>query len=100
MILQKIDQTLTQDATVLWRTYRLKRLDSAVKTDVSVSYIIPSQTDYRIDDHRYLQSIAENAVCGFHEVGTAFVIMHLERFGKPGNLLEATRTRQLVAVLA
>ena len=59
----RIDQTLTQDATGTMSYLQFETIGiPRVKTEVSVSYIDHNtlQTDFRnMDDHRYLQSIAQ-----------------------------------------
>ena len=88
----RIDQTLTQDATGTMAYLQFEAMNmSAVKTELSVSYIDHNTTQLgfeNADDHRYLQSVAAkfgitlsrpgNGIC--HQV-------HLERFGKPGKTL-------------
>lgn len=88
----KIDQTLTQDATGTMAYLQFETIGiPRVKTDVSVSYIDHNtlQTDYRnMDDHRYLQSIAEKYGLWFSRSGNGICHqVHLERFGKPGATL-------------
>src|SRR5574344_3120847 len=88
----KIDQTLTQDATGTMAYLQFETIGiPRVKTDVSVSYIDHNtlQTDYRnMDDHRYLQSIAQKYGLWFSRAGNGICHqVHLERFGKPGKTL-------------
>lgn len=88
----KIDQTLTQDATGTMAYLQFETIGiPRVKTEVSVSYIDHNtlQTDYRnMDDHRYLQSIAQKYGLWFSRAGNGICHqVHLERFGKPGKTL-------------
>ena len=88
----KIDQTLTQDATGTMAYLQFETIDiPRVKTDLSVSYVDHNtlQTDFRnMDDHRYLQSIAEKYGLWFSRSGNGICHqVHLERFGKPGATL-------------
>ena len=59
----RIDQTLTQDATGTMTYLQFETIGvPRVKTELSVSYVDHNtlQTDFKnMDDHRYLQSIAE-----------------------------------------
>lgn len=88
----KIDQTLTQDATGTMAYLQFETIGiPRVKTEVSVSYIDHNtlQTDFRnMDDHRYLQSIAQKYGLWFSRAGNGICHqVHLERFGKPGKTL-------------
>ncbi len=88
----KIDQTLTQDATGTMAYLQFETIGiPRVKTEVSVSYIDHNtlQTDFRnMDDHFYLQSIAQKYGLWFSRAGNGICHqVHLERFGKPGKTL-------------
>lgn len=88
----KIDQTLTQDATGTMAYLQFETIGiPRVKTEVSVSYIDHNtlQTDFRnMDDHRYLQSIANKYGIWFSRPGNGICHqVHLERFGVPGKTL-------------
>ncbi len=88
----RIDQTLTQDATGTMAYLQFETIGiPRVKTEVSVSYIDHNtlQTDYKnMDDHRYLQSVAEKYGLYFSRAGNGICHqVHLERFGKPGKTL-------------
>ncbi|ULQ60150.1 aconitate hydratase [Brucepastera parasyntrophica] len=88
----RMDQTLTQDATgtMAYLQFETIGLDR-VKTELSVSYIDHNtlQVDFRnMDDHRYLQSIAERYGLWFSRAGNGICHqVHLERFGVPGKTL-------------
>ena len=88
----RIDQTLTQDATGTMTYLQFETIGvPRVKTEVSVSYVDHNtlQTDFKnMDDHRYLQSIAEKYGLYFSRPGNGICHqVHLERFGKPGKTL-------------
>lgn len=88
----KIDQTLTQDATGTMAYLQFETIGiDRVKTELSVSYIDHNtlQEDYKnMDDHRYLQSIAERYGLFFSRAGNGICHqVHLERFGVPGKTL-------------
>ncbi|MBO7485323.1 MAG: aconitate hydratase [Spirochaetaceae bacterium] len=88
----RIDQTLTQDATGTMSYLQFETIGiPRVKTEVSVSYIDHNtlQTDFRnMDDHRYLQSIAQKYGIWFSRPGNGICHqVHLEHFGKPGKTL-------------
>ncbi len=88
----RIDSTLTQDATgtlayLQFEAFELPR----VRTDISVSYVDHNtlQTDNRnMDDHLYLQSVANKYGIYFSKAGNGICHqVHLERFAKPGQTL-------------
>ena len=88
----RIDQTLTQDATGTMTYLQFETIGvPRVKTEVSVSYVDHNtlQTDFKnMDDHRYLQSVAEKYGLYFSRPGNGICHqVHLERFGKPGKTL-------------
>ena len=88
----RIDQTLTQDATGTMTYLQFETIGvPRVKTELSVSYVDHNtlQTDFKnMDDHRYLQSIAEKYGLYFSRPGNGICHqVHLERFGKPGKTL-------------
>ena len=88
----KIDQTLTQDATGTMAYLEFEAMEiPSVKTELSVSYVDHNtlQTDFRnMDDHKYLQSIAEKYGLYFSRPGNGICHqLHLERFAQPGKTL-------------
>lgn len=88
----RIDQTLTQDATGTMAYLQFETIGiDRVKTELSVSYIDHNtlQEDYKnMDDHRYLQSLANRYGLWFSRAGNGICHqVHLERFGKPGKTL-------------
>ena len=88
----RIDQTLTQDATGTMTYLQFETIGvPRVKTEVSVSYVDHNtlQTDFKnMDDHRYLQSVAEKYGLYFSRPGNGICHqVHLEHFGKPGKTL-------------
>ena len=88
----KIDQTLTQDATGTMTYLEFEAMEiPSVKTELSVSYVDHNtlQTDFRnMDDHKYLQSIAEKYGLYFSRPGNGICHqLHLERFAQPGKTL-------------
>jgi aconitate hydratase len=88
----KIDQTLTQDATGTMVYLQFEAMGMArVKTELSVSYVDHNmlQNDYRnMDDHRYLQSVAQKYGLYFSRPGNGICHqVHLERFAVPGKIL-------------
>ena len=88
----KIDSTLTQDATGTLAYLQFEAFElPKVKTDISVSYVDHNtlQTDNRnMDDHIYLQSVADKYGIYFSKAGNGICHQgHLERFAKPGQTL-------------
>ncbi len=88
----RIDQTLTQDATGTLAYLEFEAMGlSAVKTELSVSYIDHNtlQTGFEnADDHRFLQSAAQKYGIFFSRAGNGICHqVHLERFSKPGKTL-------------
>jgi len=87
-----IDQTLTQDATGTMVYLQFEAMDiPRVRTELSVSYVDHNtlQTDFRnMDDHRYLQTVAQKKGVYFSRPGNGICHqVHLERFGAPGKTL-------------
>lgn len=88
----KIDQTLTQDATGTMAYLQLEAMHiDKVKTELSVSYVDHNtlQTGFEnMDDHNYLQSVADKYGVIFSKCGNGICHqLHLERFDKPGKTL-------------
>ena len=88
----KIDQTLTQDATGTMTYLQFETIGiPRVRTELSVSYVDHNtlQTDFKnMDDHRYLQSVAQKYGLYFSRPGNGICHqVHLECFGKPGKTL-------------
>lgn len=88
----KIDQTLTQDATGTMAYLQLEAMKiDKVKTELSVSYVDHNtlQTGFEnMDDHRYLQSVADKYGIVFSRCGNGICHqVHLERFSKPTKTL-------------
>ena len=85
----KIDTTLTQDATGTLAYLQFEAIGlNKVQTDLSVSYVDHNtlQTNSRnMDDHQYLQSVAQKYGIYFSRPGNGICHqVHLERFAKPG----------------
>ena len=74
----RIDQTLTQDATGTMAYLQFEAMGvPKVKTELSVSYIDHNTIQIgfeNADDHRYLQSMAQNFGVVLSRAETAFVI--------------------------
>ena len=88
----RIDQTLTQDATGTMAYLQLEAMKiDKVKTELSVSYVDHNtlQTGFEnMDDHRYLQSVADKYGIVFSRCGNGICHqVHLERFAKPTKTL-------------
>jgi aconitate hydratase len=88
----RIDQTLTQDATGTMAYLQFEAMGvPKVKTELSVSYIDHNTIQIgfeNADDHRYLQSMAQNFGVVLSRAGNGICHqVHLERFGKPGKTL-------------
>lgn len=88
----KIDQTLTQDATGTMAYLQLEAMKiDKVRTELSVSYVDHNtlQTGFEnMDDHNYLQSVADKYGVIFSKCGNGICHqLHLERFDKPGKTL-------------
>ncbi len=87
-----IDQTLTQDATGTMAYLEFESMGvPRVRTAVSVSYVDHNllQSDFKnADDHRFLQSVAQNYGIIFSPPGNGICHqVHLERFAAPGKTL-------------
>jgi len=87
-----VDQTLTQDATGTLVMLEFEALGiSRVKTRVSVQYVDHNllQTDFKNpDDHLFLQSASKRFGLWYSRPGNGVShIVHMERFGVPGELL-------------
>ena len=91
-VAQRIDQTLTQDATgtMAYLEFESMGIDR-VKTKRSVAYIDHNtlQSGFEnADDHRYIQSVAAKHGIWFSRPGNGICHqVHLERFGVPGQTL-------------
>ena len=88
----RIDQTLTQDATGTMAYLQLEAMKiDKVKSELSVSYVDHNtlQTGFEnMDDHRYLQSVANKYGVIYSRCGNGNCHqVHLERFAKPGKTL-------------
>lgn len=88
----KIDHTLIQDSTGTMADLQFEAMGvPRVKTELSVSFVDHNilQNNYRnMDDHRYLQSVAQKYGLVFSRAGNG--ICHqvfLERFAQPGKTL-------------
>jgi aconitate hydratase len=88
----KIDQTLIQDSTGTMADLQFEAMGvPRVKTELSVSFIDHNilQNDFKnMDDHKYLQSVAQKYGLVFSRAGNG--ICHqvfLERFAQPGKTL-------------
>ncbi len=88
----RIDQTLTQDATVTMAYLEFEAIGiPRVRTELSVAYIDHNtlQSGFEnADDHLYIQSVAKKYGLRFSRPGNGICHqVHLERFGKPGKTL-------------
>ena len=88
----KIDQTLTQDATVTMAYLEFETMGiPQVRTELSVAYVDHNTLQCGFenpDDHRYLQTVAAKHGVWFSRPGHGICHqVHLERFGKPGKTL-------------
>jgi len=88
----RIDQTLTQDATGTMAYLQFESMNiPSVRTELSVSYIDHNTVQIgfeNADDHRYLQSIAQQYGIYLSRAGNGICHqVHLERFGRPGKTL-------------
>ncbi len=92
----KVDQTLTQDATgtlayLQYENIVADRKDKRIKTKLSVSYVDHNTLQPSFensDDHKYLQTVAQNYGIIFSPPGNGICHqLHLENFSKPGEIL-------------
>lgn len=88
----RVNQTLTQDSTgtMVYLQMEAMGIDS-IKTDCSVAYIDHNtlQAGFEnADDHQFIQSAAAKYGIVFSKPGNGICHqLHLERFGKPGQVL-------------
>ncbi|MHB1391721.1 MAG: aconitate hydratase [Clostridia bacterium] len=88
----KVNQTLTQDSTGTMVYLQLEAMHiQNIKTDLSVAYIDHNtlQTGFEnADDHAFIKSAAAKYGIIYSKPGNGICHqLHLERFGKPGNIL-------------
>ncbi|HOS68924.1 MAG TPA: aconitate hydratase [Bacillota bacterium] len=88
----KVNQTLTQDSTGTMVYLQLDAMDiQDIKTDLSVAYIDHNtlQTGFEnADDHAFIKSAAAKYGIIYSKPGNGICHqLHLERFGKPGDIL-------------
>jgi aconitate hydratase len=88
----KIDQVLLQDATGTLVMLELEAFNlKKIKAELAVQYVDHNllQTDYKnMDDHIFLQSAAARFGFWFSKSGNGIShVVHMERFGKPGQTL-------------
>ena len=88
----KVNQTLTQDSTGTMVYLQLEAMNvEEIKTDLSVAYIDHNtlQTGFEnADDHAFIKSAAAKYGIVYSKPGNGICHqLHLERFGKPGNIL-------------
>jgi aconitate hydratase len=88
----KIDQVLLQDATGTLVMLELEAFNlKQSKAKIAVQYVDHNllQTDYKnMDDHIFLQSAAARFGFWFSKSGNGIShVVHMERFGKPGETL-------------
>lgn len=88
----KIDQVLLQDATGTLVMLELEAFNlNNIKPEIAVQYVDHNllQTDYKnMDDHIFLQSAAARFGYWFSRSGNGIShVVHMERFGKPGETL-------------
>ncbi len=88
----KVNQTLTQDSTGTMVYLQLESMGiNHIKTDLSVAYIDHNtlQAGYEnADDHEFIKSAAAKYGIIYSKPGNGICHqLHLERFGKPGNIL-------------
>lgn len=88
----KVNQTLTQDSTGTMVYLQLEAMNiKDIKTDLSVAYIDHNilQTGFEnADDHAFIKSAAAKYGIIYSKPGNGICHqLHLERFGKPGNIL-------------
>ena len=88
----KVNQTLTQDSTGTMVYLQMGAMDvTDKKTDLSVAYIDHNtlQAGFEnADDHEFIKSAAAKYGLIYSKPGNGICHqLHLERFGKPGNIL-------------
>ncbi len=88
----KVNQTLTQDSTGTMVYLQLDAMGvQEIKTDLSVAYIDHNtlQTGFEnADDHAFIKSAAAKYGIIYSKPGNGICHqLHLERFGKPGDIL-------------
>ncbi len=88
----RVDQTLTQDATGTMAYLEFEALEiPRARTKLSLSYVDHNtlQSGFEnADDHRFLQSFASKYGIYFSRPGNGICHqVHLERFGRPGEVL-------------
>lgn len=88
----KVNQTLTQDSTGTMVYLQLESMGiNEIKTDLSVAYIDHNtlQSGFEnADDHEFIKSAAAKYGIVFSKPGNGICHqLHLERFGKPGDVL-------------
>ena len=88
----KVNQTLTQDSTGTMVYLQLEAMDIITKkTDLSVAYIDHNtlQAGFEnADDHEFIKTAAAKYGIVFSKPGNGICHqLHLERFGKPANIL-------------
>jgi aconitate hydratase len=88
----KVNQTLTQDSTGTMVYLQLEAMHiQNIKTELSVAYIDHNtlQTGFEnADDHAFIKSAAAKYGIVYSKPGNGICHqLHLERFGKPGNIL-------------
>ncbi len=88
----KVNQTLTQDSTGTMVYLQMEAMNiNEIKTELSVAYIDHNtlQTGFEnADDHAFIQSAAAKYGLIFSKPGNGICHqLHLERFGKPGDIL-------------
>lgn len=88
----KVNQTLTQDSTGTMVYLQLEAMGvQEIKTDLSVAYIDHNtlQTGFEnADDHGFIKSAAAKYGIIYSKPGNGICHqLHLERFGKPGDIL-------------
>jgi aconitate hydratase len=88
----KVNQTLTQDSTGTMVYLQLEAMEiKDIKTDLSVAYIDHNtlQAGFEnADDHDFIKSAAEKYGIIYSKPGNGICHqIHLERFGKPGDVL-------------
>ena len=88
----KVNQTLTQDSTGTMVYLQLDAMGvQEIKTDLSVAYVDHNtlQTGFEnADDHAFIKSAAAKYGIIYSKQGNGICNqLHLERFGKPGDIL-------------
>ena len=87
----KVNQTLTQDSTGTMVYLQLDAMGvQEIKTDLSVAYVDHNtlQTGFENADHAFIKSAAAKYGIIYSKPGNGICHqLHLERFGKPGDIL-------------